>query len=490
MSHPIPPSSAPAPALDTAATTTHGGQLSRSLGVGGNVLITLSGISPASSVFILGGAAFAGYGTGVFWGFILAGVISLLIAFCYAELGSRHPLSGGDYTLVSRVLGPAPGAAVFFISLITLPLIIAIFALGVADYLGVAIAGLDPLWTAVIVIVLATVTACFNIRTNAWVTGAFLFIEMAALVYLSVLGVIQIERPITDLFDPQALDAAGGLAPLGIAGLVLAVTQGIFAYNGYGGAIYFAEETRDARRTIAKALLWSAAITVLAEIIPLTAILLGADSLEELFGADLPVESFLSARSGDTVSTIILIAIALAIINAIIAIALQAGRLLFAAARDQALPAVLARPLARISPRTRMPVAATITMGVIALIGCFVPFDVLLNATGSTLAFSYGFIALAALVVRRQQDAVPDTYRMPLWPVPPVIALAAIATIFVIGILDPAQWLSLGIAAGIVAAGFLYYALYLRAHPGAIHLLEADASVDDTEMHATEEPTA
>ncbi|WP_341977078.1 APC family permease [Microbacterium sp. LWO13-1.2] len=479
MSHPNPAASAAPPALDTAATTTHGGQLSRSLGVGGNVLITLSGISPASSVFILGGAAFAGYGTGVFWGFILAGVISLLIALCYAELGSRHPLAGGDYTLVSRVLGPAPGAAVFFISLISLPLIIAIFALGVADYLGVAIAGLDPLWTAVIVIVLATITACFNIRTNAWVTGAFLFIEMAALVYLAFLGIIQIERPITDLFDPQALDAAGGLAPLGIAGLVLAVTQGIFAYNGYGGAIYFAEETKDARRTIAKALLWSALITVIAEIVPLTAILLGAESLEELFGADLPVESFLSAHAGDTVSTIILIAIALAIINAIIAIALQAGRLLFAAARDQALPAALARPLARISPRTKMPVAATITMGVIALIACFVPFDVLLNATGSTLAFSYGFIALAALVVRKQSGAAPGSYRMPVWPVPPVVALLAIATIFVIGILDPAQWLSLGIAGTIVAAGFLYYALYLRTHPGAIHLLEADAEAEE-----------
>ena len=55
---------------------TYAGTLSRSLGVGGNVLITLSGISPASSVFVLGGAALAAYGTGVFWGFAIAGVIS------------------------------------------------------------------------------------------------------------------------------------------------------------------------------------------------------------------------------------------------------------------------------------------------------------------------------------------------------------------------------------------------------------------------------
>ena len=101
------------------------------------------------------------------------------------------------------------------------------------------------------------------------------------------------------------------------------------------------------------------------------------------------------------VTTFVLVAIALAIVNAIIAIALQSGRLLFAAARDEALPAAVARPLARVSPTTKMPIAATIVMGVIALAACFIPFDVLLNATGSTLAFSYGFIALAALVVRR-----------------------------------------------------------------------------------------
>jgi len=120
---------------------------------------------------------------------------------------------------------------------------------------------------------------------------------------------------------------------------------------------------------------------------------------------------------------------------------------------------------------------------VLALAACFIPFDVLLNATGSTLAFSYGFIALAALVVRRTAsgEASADGYRMPSWPLPPVIALVAIGAIFVIGILDPGQWLSLGIAFGIVVAGFAYYALYLRRSPATLHLLEG---TDDEEFTA------
>src|SRR6478609_1058190 len=170
---------APNGALPTSAEVERAEQprLARRLGVGGNVLITLSSISPASSVFILGGAALASYGTGVFWAFIIAGVVSILIAFCYGELASAYPVSGGDYSLVTRALGPAFGVATFFVSLVSLPLILAVFGLGVADYLGVAIAGLSPLGTALVVVALATVTACFNIRTNAWLTGVFLFIE-------------------------------------------------------------------------------------------------------------------------------------------------------------------------------------------------------------------------------------------------------------------------------------------------------------------------
>ena len=249
------PVNSPTPTLDTAATTTHGGELSRSLGVGGNVLITLSSISPASSVFILGGSALARYGTGVFWAFLIAGVVSILIAFCYAELASAYPVAGGDYSLVSRALGPAFGVATFFISLVSLPLIVAVFAPRRRrlprrrDPRAVAAA------TALVVVVLTTVTACFDIRTNAWLTGVFLVVEMAALALLTVLGFVHMERPLTDLLEPGGPRSARPATShrWRSPDCVLAVTQGIFAYNGYGGAVYFAEETKNAARSIAKA---------------------------------------------------------------------------------------------------------------------------------------------------------------------------------------------------------------------------------------------
>jgi L-asparagine transporter-like permease len=126
-----------------------------------------------------------------------------------------------------------------------------------------------------------------------------------------------------------------------------------------------------------------------------------------------------------------------------------------------------------------MPWVATIVMGVLAVFGCLVPMDVLLNATGSTLAFSYGFIALAAIVMRRNATSdAGDGYRMPWWPMPPAVALLAILAIFVVGALDPHQWLSLGIAVGIIATGFAYYFCYLRPRAGT-HLLLLEVSADE-----------
>lgn len=455
-------------------------KLARTLGVGGNVLLTLSSISPAASVFILGGAALSAYGTGVFWGFLIAGVISLLIALCYAELGSRHPIAGGDYALVSRTLGPASGSAVFFLGLIGLPLSQAIFALGVADYLGVTIAGMDPVLTALVVTVIATFVSCLNIRTNAWVTGTFLFVELAALALLTALGAVHIERPLTDLLNPQALTSSGALAPIGIAGLVLVVTQGVFAQFGYGGAVYFAEETIRPRRNVARAVLYAAIITVIVETVPLVFVMLGADSIKGLVGAQLPVQAFLEQRSGHAVSVFVLLSMALAILNANIALSLQAGRLLFVAARDQALPGILAKPLARVSGSGHMPRVATIVMGVLSGICCLIPMTILVNATGSTVVTGFAFIALAAIAVRRQErgDRPAELFRMPWWPLPALVALVVIASVIFLGVLDPTQWVSLSIAGGIVVAGYAYYFAYLRSRNLDRFLLDADADPD------------
>jgi amino acid transporter len=74
--------------------------LSRSIGILGNVFITLSGVTPASSVFIIVPVALVAVGSGSFLAFVFAAIVGVFMAFCWAELSAAFPIAAGDYALV------------------------------------------------------------------------------------------------------------------------------------------------------------------------------------------------------------------------------------------------------------------------------------------------------------------------------------------------------------------------------------------------------
>jgi amino acid transporter len=73
-----------------------------------------------------------------------------------------------------------------------------------------------------------------------------------------------------------------------------------------------------------------------------------------------------------------------------------------------------------------------------------------------TVVVTFALIALSALVRRLRRPGLGSPYPMPLWPLPPRVALAGVALSVVQTGTD------LAIIAGILAAGILYDAVYLR----------------------------
>jgi len=74
----------------------------------GALLITLSAVTPAASVFIIAPGVIKQAGTGAIWSFLAAAVVGVFMAFVYAELASALPLTGGEYAIVGRTLGRLP----------------------------------------------------------------------------------------------------------------------------------------------------------------------------------------------------------------------------------------------------------------------------------------------------------------------------------------------------------------------------------------------
>ena len=413
-------------------------ELSRSLRVLGNVMITLSSITPASSVFIIVPAILIGVGTGSFLALLLAAVVGVFMAFCWAELCAAYPIAGGDYAVVwhafkgrAKPLAGPVSMILFALWVDTIVFIPAVIALGTAQYLSV-IWSVNTEVAGAVVMLLAAGLAILRVRVNAVLTGVMLGIEMAALAIVTGLGLANLHADrFGQLFHNWVIgNGHGGTTPVTF-GAILAITSvAVFAYNGYAAPVNLSEETRGSSRGIARAILWSLVITVLAELIPTTAVLVGAPNLDVVTTGTSPMNAFLLATSNSTVNKIVSLGVTVAIINAVIAIVIQFGRVLYSSGRDRAWPGPVNRWMSSVSPRFHTPWFATALVGVLGAILCLtVSLNTIIVLTGATLVLNYALVAVGALVGRATGALDRSPYRMPAWPLPPILAIAALGYI-------------------------------------------------------------
>lgn len=437
---------------------------SRSMKMLGCLLITVSCVTPASSVFIVIPGVVHQAGSGAVISCIAGGLISLLVAFVYAELGSAFPLTGGEYAMVGRAIGPLAGFVILGLNLVVLMLGIAVIALGLGTYVQAILPNTPALTDALVCLGLTTLCALLSVQANALVTGAFLILELAALIVVTALGVVTDAQPWSSLVShPMIVGASGSLELATLGNIGLGTSAAVFAFYGFGSAIYLGEETQGASRHIAHAVLWALVISVVSQTVPLAAMLHGATHSAALFRSDTMFGDFVLERGGRGVAVAINLAVALAILNANVAIVILASRMVFSTGRDQVWSAHVNAALVRIDPRFATPWVATLATGALAGVLCLFDFEFLLVASGTALIVVYGFLCAAAIAGRRNGTTRHALYKMPLFPWPPLIALVAFGYIVLTNVLDPATGrLSFIATAVILVASALYYVLVLK----------------------------
>ncbi len=436
---------------------------SRNMKMIGCLLITLSSVTPASSIFIVVPGVVEQAGSGALLSFAAAGFVSLLTAYVYAELSSAFPLTGGEYAIVGRTLGPMAGFVILGVNLVVLLLNISVVALGLGAYVNAIVPGTSVVGDALLCVVFTTLCAILNVRTNALITGAFLGLELLALVVVSALGMLYPARSWVSLVAHPVFLSGGHLVPAGLGVIGLATSVAIFAFYGYGNAVYLGEEIQDAPRHVARAVLWALVISVVSQALPLAAALHGAPDLAAMFGSDTMFGDFVRDRGGAGLGAVINVSVALAIINADIAVVVLVSRMLFSSGRDEVWAAPVNRALTLVHPRFGSPWAATLVTGALACLLCFVSLGLLLVLTGTAIVVVYGALCVAAIAGRRTGSTAHAAYRMPLFPWPPVVALIVLAYVVYTNLMDPQTGQpSLIATACIIVVSALYYRLVLR----------------------------
>jgi amino acid transporter len=443
------------------------GLFQRSLQRLGTLLITLSAITPAASVFIMGSDVIHQAGTGAVICFAAAALLGLTTAFVYAELSSAFPLTGGEYSMMGATLGPSFGFMALALNLVGGALGQAVTALGLAEYLDVVIPGLPPFPVALVATVIVTAISIMNVRVNAVITGVFLLVELSALGVLAALGFAHAHGSLDALSLHPMMSLGAHLGPTPWAAIGLASAAAIYAYNGYGGACFFGEEMFEARSRMAWVIFWSLGVAVAAEFLPIAAAMLGAGDLKTILAADSPLAAFIAEAGGPWLAKAVSLGVAFAIINAMIAIALINARQLYASGRDGVWPGVVNRAATALHPRFNSPWICCLVMGLATVAACCMKLETLVMLTGTGIVVVYAGVSVAAIAGRLNGSTGHAAYRMPLFPLAPVLSLAALAAVVAADVFDPdvgrpsliANLIVMALAAG-------YYLVVLRRRGG------------------------
>ena len=441
--------------------------LKRSMRVIGTLLLTLSAVTPASSVFVIVPGVIAQAGTGVFLSMFAAALLAIPIAYAYAELSSAFPIAGGEYCMVGRTCGHSSGFAILGLTVAGNILAPAVLALGAREYIAVVIPELNPIAIAIAIIAATTLMGILHIRTNSWVTGIFLLLELLALAALTGLGFWNAQNSLWDIIAHPVVLSEGALRATPLAMIGLATSVSIFAYNGYGAAVYFAEEMHEAPSGVARTILWALVITVITELVPVTAVLIGAPDVKALLGSQNPFSDFVVTTGGRVLSIAISLCVAIAILNAVLATVLQNARFFYSTGRDVAWHTRINDALMVTHDRFHTPWIATLAAGGFSMAACFLGLQWLLVVTGTSIAIVYAAICIAAIAGRRSGASDHAAYRMPFYPFLPMLGLLALAYVFYTSALDPSVGRpSLMLNTGIIVVSLIYYAVVLRRRGG------------------------
>ena len=273
-------------------------------------------------------------GTWAALAFLLGGLLTLIFTLSQAELGAAFPLAGGDYATIGNALGPRAGFIQFGLVLFGTPIFLALSAVGVSLYVRSLAPGLPATGTALAALAASAAIAVLNIRTGAKLTGAFLAVELGALALLTLLGIAHPVQSLSALVTAPVAAGPGGLVTPTLGAIVLAIVAASYATAGAGQAIYFSEEMHNPA-SVGRLVMIIAVLTVLLEVLPVLGLVLGADNLPLVLGAESPFSAFMAERGSTLMATLVTLGIIAALFNAIVSGVTCYGRFLYSTGRDR-----------------------------------------------------------------------------------------------------------------------------------------------------------
>ncbi len=382
-------------------------------------------------------------GTASPWGYVIAGLFTLVIVLCFAEVASRFQEAGGPYLYTRASYGPLVGFEVGWLTYWVRVTAVAANLNVFSEYLGQLVpaagAGAGRLATMAFVLGVIVAVNIVGVRTATWAVNLFTLAKLLPLVFLILIGLPQVEA--SNLASQAVAD------PRWLEAIVLLV----FAYGGFDAPLIPAGEAKSPRRDTAFALL--VALGVIATVYALVQLAV-AGLVPNVAGTKAPVAAAFGQLLGQTGVTIAALAAMTSVWGYATGNVLQSPRLLFAMGERNELPGAFARVHKRFrTPHVAIGAFAACTM-VAAAWGSFE-----WNATLSAIVrlVTYTLTCGAVLVLRRKHPDEPPGFRLP-----GAAFLAPVGAVLCVGLIVTRPMTQAWVLIALLAAGALLWAVMRR----------------------------
>lgn len=429
-----------------------------------------------AGIFVLTGIAAGESGPASILAFALNGAVTLLTAFAYAELAAAIPEAGGGYAFVRRAFPGAVGFTAGWLLWFAYTVACSLYALGFAGYFWEFFLKYTPGIPDVVFglvgehgagLVVTFVIGALFVQLNARgteVTGmAENVLTVAKLIILAVFIGYGL-RALGLAPEGQTASAFNPFFPQGFGGVIVAMGLTFIAFEGYDLIATVAEEIKEPEKTIPRATFISLAVTVVMYLLILFVSLAavrppgGEPSWQFLgeYGETAIVRAAEGFMPAFGVAVIVFGGL-LSTMSALNATILASSRVAFSMGRDRWLPV----SMSTIHPERRTPHIAIMVTGVILIVMALtLPIEAVGSAASLIFLLTFAMVNLSVIVLRRKAPDLPRRYKVPLYPVVPI--LGVVLNVFLALYQFTFQPLAWYVTIGWILVGLLLYYGYFR----------------------------
>ncbi|KZC09425.1 PREDICTED: Y+L amino acid transporter 2 [Dufourea novaeangliae] len=402
-------------------------QMKKQLGLLEGVAIIL-GIICGSGIFISPKGVITEVGSiGVsliIW--VLCGLLSMIGALCYAELGTCIPRSGGDYVYIYESFGSLPSFLYLWAAnLIVVPTTNAIMALTFAQYVlqpffpNCAIPDDGVRLIAAVTICLLTFANCYDVKETSKMQNVFMFTKVGALLIIIIAGLIWVLVGHTENFEnsfENTITKPGKIA--------VAFYSGIFSYSGWNYLNFMTEELKDPYVNLPRA------IYISLPLVTFIYVLANVAYLSVLTPTAMIASHAIAVTFGDqllgAMAWIIPVMVAVSAFGGLSVHIMTSSRLCFVGARNGHLPSMLGH----INVSRLTPTPALIFLCILSLIMlCTSDIFVLITYCSIVESFFIMLSVAGVLWLRYKQPNMKRPIKMPLWIPITFVAICAFLVI-------------------------------------------------------------